>query len=302
LEHDDLMTPSRTGQQATDDATANGQVSKPTVRIETIKPDKANQILDEQNLRNRNMRESRVTHLAGILQRGEWRLTGDAIVFDQDGVLLNGQHRLAASGATGLPIQVVVLRHIPRENQDVMDDTLSRKLADALKLRGETNQHALAAGIGWAARLNYAEITGYAHYRNDAARPSIPQLLRFFADYPEISTARDQMQAMIRHMKLRPGPAIGVRWRLNQVDEEHAAAFFDRLRSGAMLEEGSAILALRRYIENESANRYRKSAQPDFKWVAVTMKAWNAWREDRPVQTLQYIYTSISKETWPVPR
>jgi hypothetical protein len=276
-------------------------VVKPTVRIETISPAKAIQILDEQNLRNRALRESRVTHLAGILQRGEWRLTGDAIVFDLDGVLLNGQHRLAACGAADVPIQVLVLRNLPREHQDVMDDTLSRKLADALKLRGDTDNNALAAGIAWSARLTYAEITGYAHYRNDAARPSIPQLLTYYGEHPGIMAALQQMRAPIRVLKLRPGPAIAVRYRLNQLNEAEAALFFDSLRSGAGLDEGSPILALRRYCENERDRYRRKSQQPDFKWVAVTIKAWNAWREGRSVNVLQYTYTPLAKEQWPEP-
>jgi hypothetical protein len=276
-------------------------VIKPSVRIETITPAKAAQILDEQNIRNRTLRESRVAHLAGILQRGEWRLTGDAIVFDLDGVLLNGQHRLAACGAVEIPIQVLVLRNLPRENQDVMDDTLSRKLADALKLRGIGDNNALAAGITWSARLTYAEITGYAHYRNDAARPSIPQLLRYYEDHPGLEEAMVQVRPAMKTLKLRPGPAIAVRYRLNQLDVDEAALFFDSLRSGANLDEGSPILALRRYCENERDRYRRKSAQPDFKWVAVTIKAWNAWREGRSVQVLQYSHTPLAKEQWPEP-
>jgi phosphoglycolate phosphatase-like HAD superfamily hydrolase len=290
----------RTGQTA-EQVGVNGKVVKPSVRIETITPAKAVEILDEQNSRNRQLRESRVIHLAGILQRGEWRLTGDAIVFDLDGVLLNGQHRLAAAGAADMPIQVLVLRNLPRENQDVMDDTLSRKLADALKLRGETDNNVLAAGINWSARLTYAEITGFAHYRSDAARPSIPQLLQFFSDHPGIQEAMVQMRPVIRQLKLRPGPAVAVRWRLNQVDEAESALFFDSLRSGADLSEGSPVLALRRYCENERDRYRRKSAQPDFKWVAVTIKAWNLWRDGDAREVLQFNYTPLNKETWPEP-
>jgi hypothetical protein len=294
----------RTGQatQDIDDVLTNGKVIKPTVRIEVIKPEKAIEILDEQNTRNRSLRSSRVTHLAGIIDRGEWRLTGDAIVFDLDGVLLNGQHRLAACGAVGKAIQVLVLRNVPRANQDVMDDTLSRKLGDALHLRGESDQHALASGIGWAARINYAEITGYAHYRNDAARPSIPQLLQFYDAHSDIRDAQLQIRGTVRTLKLRPGPAIGVTWRLNQVDARECALFFENLRTGAMLEEGSAILALRRYCENERDRNRGRKAGPDFKWVAVALKAWNAWREGRPISTLQYNYTPLTKEQWPEPR
>lgn len=279
----------------------NGKEIKPKSRIETISPARAEKILADQNIRNRDLRESRVTHLAAILDRGEWKLTGDAIVFDLDGVLLNGQHRLAASVAADKPIEVLVLRDIPRENQDVMDDTLSRRLGDALKLRGETDVHKMAAGIGWYARLVYAEITGNAHYANNAMRPSIPQLLQLYAENPRLRDACRDCTAVQRALRLRPGPLVAVWYRLTIVDQMHTEVFFEQLRTGVDLSEGSPILALRHYCENErDRNRGRQKA-PDFKWVAVTFKAWNAWREGRSLQTVSYIYTPLSREAWPEP-
>jgi hypothetical protein len=257
-------------------------------------------MLDEQNIRNRRLRESRVVHLAGIIDRGEWRLTGDAIVFDENGVLLNGQHRLAACGAVGRSITVIVLRNLPQANQDVMDDTLVRRLADALRLRGITDEHALAAGVGWLHRIYYADTQGLIHYRNDAARPSIPQLLKFYDEHDQLQEAMVQMRSLWKPLKLRPGPAIAVRYRLNEIDSAEAALFFDSLKTLVNLPEGSPVLALRRYIDNER-DRYRKSAQPDFKWVAVTFKAWNAWRDGRSLAVLQFSYTPLHKDTWPTP-
>jgi hypothetical protein len=295
-----LTVNTRTGHNVRD----NGQtgVQRPSVRIETIKPKRAAEILDEQNWHNRNLRTSRVAHLAAILSRGEWKLTGDALVFDEDGVLLNGQHRLAACGAADMPIEVIVLRNVPRANQDVMDDTLARRLGDALTLRGETEAHALAAGINWYARLGYAEYSNQAFYQNDAQRPSIPQLLKLYDDNPGLKEALLQTRPLWKLLKLRPGPAIAVRYRLNLVDADDAAVFFDTLRTRANIPEGSSLLALLRYIDNERDRTRSNRGGPDFKWVAVTIKAWNAWREGRPVQVLQYSYSSIHRDTWPVPQ
>jgi hypothetical protein len=275
---------------------------RPYVRIETIKPKKAEEILDEQNVHNRSLRSSRVTHLAAILKRGEWKLTGDAIVFDEDGVLLNGQHRLAACGVAGIPIEVVVLRNLPRVNQDVMDDTLSRRLGDALTLRGETDPHPLGSGINWYARLLYAEQTGLVFFQSDALRPSIPQLLTLYDANPGLREALVQTRPLWKLLRLRPGPSVAVRYRLNLIDPKDAAAFFDKLRTGADIPAGSALLALRRYIDNERDRTRSNRGGPDFKWVAVTIKAWNAWREDRPVTVLSYSYSSTHKEGWPIPQ
>lgn len=282
------------------EALTNGKVAKPVAKVQVITPKQAEQILSEQNINNRSLRESRVTHLAGNIQRQEWRLTGDCIVFDLDGVLLNGQHRLTACVAADEPIEVVVLRNVPRANQDVMDDTLSRRLGDALELRGETDVHRLGAGINWYARLVYAEITGALHYANNAMRPSIPQLLELYRENPGLKDALVDSRPVNKALRLRSGPLIAVWYRLSNVDKEHTQVFFDSLRTGANLDEESPILALRRYSENER-DRGRRKANPDFMWAAVTLKAWNYWREGRSVQVLRYTYSPLSREAWPEP-
>jgi hypothetical protein len=281
-------------------AIANGKVAKPTVRIQTITPKQADQILSEQNMHNRSLRESRVTHLAGNLARDEWRLTGSAIVFDLDGVLLDGQHRLAACVAADKPIEVIVLRNVPRENQDVMDDTLARRLGDALMLRGEGDVHRLGAGINWYARLVYAEITGRVHYANNAMRPSIPQLLEVYRENPGLRDALNNTRAVNQQLKLRSGPVIAVYYRLSRVDAQHTEAFFEQFRTGANLPEESPILALRRFSENER-DRARRKSNPDFMWPAVALKAWNYWREGRSIQVLKFLYGPLNSEQWPEP-
>jgi hypothetical protein len=293
------MSPTKASTKAIE--SVNGQVLKPTVRIERITPARADSILAENNLRNRDLRESRVTHLVGNIERDEWRLTGAAIVFDVDGVLLDGQHRLAACVIAEKPIEVIVLRNAPRESQDVMDDTLRRNLGDALRLRGEHDVFRLGAGIAWYARIVYAEISGTPHYANNARRPSIPQLLQFYADNPGLSEASVESRPATRALKLRPGPALAVYYRLMLVDAKDTAIFFDKLRTGADLPEGSPLLALRRYSQEEINRGRGRARNPDFKWVAVVVKAWNAWREGRDVKVLSYVYSGTTRETWPEP-
>jgi hypothetical protein len=279
----------------------NGHLVKPTVRIQTITPAQAEKWLAEANIRNRDLRESRIVHLVENIKREEWKLTGDSIVFDLDGVLLNGQHRLSACVLSGEPIECVVLRNIPRENQDVMDDTLSRKLGDALRLRGETDVHRLGAGIAWYQRMVYAEMTGSPFYADNGKRPSIPQLLAVFDENQGLRDCLAPSRPVLRALKLRPGPLLAVWYRLSLVDAQEAEVFFDGLRSGAELAEGSPILALRRYCEQERNVSRARNRNPDFRWVAVVVKAWNAWREARPIKVLSFTYSSTSRESWPEP-
>ena len=242
-----------------------------------------------------------VVHLAEIIKREEWRISTDAIGFDLDGVLINGQHRLMAAVVAELPIEVFVARNLPRESQDIIDDTLSRRLGDALRLRGETDVHKLAAGIGWYARITYAEMSNSPHYADNARRPSIPQLLRLFDENQGLRDSLRSVNPTQRALKLRPGPTVAVHYRLSIVDAEQTELFFSKLKTGEMLAARDPILILRRYSQEEIARGRGRVRNPDFRWVAVVIKAWNLWRDGKGADLLRYVYGPTHKEDWPEP-
>jgi hypothetical protein len=82
--------------------------------------------------------KSTVQQLAGQIQRGEWQLTHQGIAFDEDGVLIDGQHRLAAIVKAGLTVRLTVAHGVRRTASTVMDTGRKRTGRDALALAGET--------------------------------------------------------------------------------------------------------------------------------------------------------------------
>ena len=77
-------------------------------KIATITPDYAKKLLGANN-HNRTLRQSHVAWFEGILKRGEWKLTPDAVAVGHDGTLINGQHRMSAIANTGISAQCVLL-------------------------------------------------------------------------------------------------------------------------------------------------------------------------------------------------
>ncbi|MGW2238572.1 hypothetical protein ACWCWE_31920, partial [Streptomyces sp. NPDC001759] len=73
------------------------------------------------NTSNRPLSKSTVQHLAGQIQRGEWQLTHQGIAFDEDDVLIDGQHRLAAIVKAGVTVPLTVTHGVPRTAFTVMD-------------------------------------------------------------------------------------------------------------------------------------------------------------------------------------
>lgn len=66
-----------------------------------IGPKEAGKLLQLTNLHNRKLSSHHVTFLKNQMVNGFFRLSNDAITFDDDGILTNGQHRLTALALCG---------------------------------------------------------------------------------------------------------------------------------------------------------------------------------------------------------
>ncbi len=86
------------------------------------------------NRSNRKLRESHVQYLAREMSSGHWRLTHQGIAFSEDGMLIDGQHRLAAIELSGKAISIPVTFDVPSNNGEfiIIDRGLSRTVGDIL--------------------------------------------------------------------------------------------------------------------------------------------------------------------------
>ena len=57
-----------------------------------------------------------VNHLATLIKNGEFTLTHQGIAFDEDGNLIDGQHRLHAIIKAGIAVKMEVSSGWPRSN------------------------------------------------------------------------------------------------------------------------------------------------------------------------------------------
>jgi hypothetical protein len=287
----------------TNDETPTTKAAKPTVRIEQVGPRLADKWLGTQE-RNRDIANTRVAWLMGIIERGEWELTNDAISFDTTGRLLNGQHRLTAIVVSEQTLPLVILRGLPPSVQDVMDTGLVRRTADALKMRGEVQVFALAAALRWEHRLRRLEqdptdILSFGTHGAD--RPTTPHLLTIFDEDPERWREMVRLSAsMSRTIKVRPGVGAALFRRFFALDETDAGAFLEALMTGANLAEDDPILLLR---QNLQPTRIRsRNRMPDFKEAGLICKAWNLWRDGDRRGHLVWHYGGSGKEPFPIPR
>lgn len=81
-------------------------------RIELITPEAAQKYLSRNTHNYRPVRQHVVAAYADDMKSGKWERNGEAIVFDRDGVLKDGQHRLMAIAQSGLPQTMVIVEDV----------------------------------------------------------------------------------------------------------------------------------------------------------------------------------------------
>lgn len=268
--------------------------AKPDVTIERITPKKAEEYLGH-NIKNRNIRRRDVDAIARDMKSGDWDFNGESIKFDTDGSLSDGQHRLLAIVESGTTQQMVVVRNIRPEAQDSIDTGAGRKLHDVLKLRGEVHGPSLAAAL----RLVTLWKNGYRSVNGANFRPTNPQCLATLDKHPELRDHTRQAVLVANNCDLPGSVAALCIWLFNNIDSEDCAHFFERLSSEVGHVKGDPIYELRRTLANSRDHRSERSRT----WLlAITIKAWNAYRDGEPVSLYKFRSGGSNPEKFPEPR
>ena len=85
-----------------------------TVEVESITPEMAAEYL-KHNAHHRKVKQKKIDEFANTLKSGTWQLNGKTVVFDSNGRLMGGQHRLNAVVQSGIPLLTLVVRGVAPE-------------------------------------------------------------------------------------------------------------------------------------------------------------------------------------------
>jgi hypothetical protein len=116
----------------------------PDISIEKVGPAKAKAFLDK-NERNRPLNDKLVDLYAYDMKQGKWVFNNDAICFNSQGALSNGQHRLNAIIRSGQTCEFVVIRKMEDDAFKYMDTQKKRTAADVLAIEGVSEANRIAA-------------------------------------------------------------------------------------------------------------------------------------------------------------
>lgn len=254
-------------------------------RVEKVSPSLARKWLDQSvGQTQRGVRKNRVNKLAHAIESGQWQVTHQGIALSDEGVVLDGQHRLLAIIQAGQTVEMMVMRDVPTEVFHSIDTGASRTPADSLKIAGYTDTNVLASVI--RTLLIYRDVVG-----TTASEWSTLDRVKTTTDILEYLEDRDHEKAALgavkagrmvagavsRHGASTPVAAANLILMTFPTDigPTTLAEFNARLCDGVMLPSRSPVLALRRWLVSDSGyvNLSHGSRRPVT--VAVFLKAVN---------------------------
>ena len=245
--------------------------------VTEITPEIARAWLDK-NVKNRKLSARRVAAFARDIKNNAWRFTGDAIRFDVNGNLLDGQHRLRACIEAGKPFTSLVLYKLPTESRDFIDLGAPRSPADVLMLNGHVNTIKLAAAArtlimlrsGYHSESGFDRVTTHEIMACLKKHPLLPHSILKCHACLGISTSLlavvHYIGAVILEKRSRADAFVKV-WTTGQPDYDGDPAHI--LRERLLREKGSAT-GLKR------DERYR-----------LLFHTWNAFAKKKPVELLR---------------
>jgi hypothetical protein len=107
-----------------------------SAQIESITPELAVKYLELNFKSNRKLSQTSVGKYVKIMKAGKWNVNCDAIGFDEQGRLINGQHRLTSVVRLGSPVEFLVVRGLAIESAKGQDTGRRRMMHDRITIDG----------------------------------------------------------------------------------------------------------------------------------------------------------------------
>ncbi|MEU5691196.1 hypothetical protein [Actinosynnema sp. NPDC020468] len=240
-----------------------------------LTPEVASEILGR-NIENRRLDRHTVELYASAMNRGEWKLSHQGIAVDHRGVLLDGQHRLAAVVKSGKAVPMLVVRGVQRDTFSVVDTGKKRSASDALQLTGAQDTNHLAAALRY---LHMYETLpkDIGSWSGGRTRTTNEQILELLRTHPGMHDCVRRARPLSTNTGIIASAcATAIYLTERAAPNVDATEWFSGVLTGANLDLGDPRLAFRNFFVNgrAQAGRRRMNAREH---IAIYIKAWNDW-------------------------
>jgi len=265
------------------------------IKVEKITPAKAAKYL-ERNSNNRPLNRRRVRELAGIMTARKWILNGQGISFGTTGVLLDGQHRLAAVVLSKVTIEIMVCRNLPTHVFTTIDQQRKRTASDMYSMAGLTRTAARSSTIRALQQLSayspnlHSGGVQLPHDVSIRVAESLPELGRSLT-----FVLSNDFKAAFNKVG-RPAIWRGLHHVSCHYEPKGHLGFWTPLVTGENLSAGSPMLALRKRLTGYRAD-LPAVKQSQNRIFATVIYCWNSWHKGKSLRS-----TSVPAKVKNLPR
>ena len=255
----------------------------PAMRLERVTPDTAREWLQRINAQRR-LKERTVAGYAADMRAGRWEEDITPIVFDENGDLVNGQHRLNAVIESNLEQSFWVRRGVTANSIFRMDQGAPRRTGDQLTIKGISYGGSIATIAGIYAKYHLLpDVVWGTHTTSQVTKSMILDIA--LEKVEEMSDAlvvgREAFRATRAHqssyavlsMLVAEGSSYTEMW----------ADFHWGVTTGAELTQVDPRLAFRTYSVRPDAPKWGSGQSQLF----AAIKTWNAYVDDKSVRMLK---------------
>jgi len=267
-------------------------MNKMYAEIVVITPEEAQNILNTKNVVNRPINKSMVDRYAASMKAGAWQINGESLIFAPDGTLLDGQNRLAAVVKANVSVPFCVWYNVPETARSCMNIGRKRTAANILHFKGYKNATIMAPIV----RMAYIyDVVDHSLNLQKSGHEVNADIIDRYADYLNPDVAESTAIAAGCRYHLKPSVIGLCHLIFSRKNKALADEFIHQLVTGEHLTEGHPVLTLlNKLIGSYSNGKSRLSIRNQ---IALYIKAWNAFVEDKPLPELSWNFRT---EAFPV--
>lgn len=258
-----------------------------TIRFVTVTPDMARDLLGSMT-DNRQPHRRQVEQITRALAAGDFEFNGEPLIIDDNGRMIDGQHRCLACAASGVAFDTLIVSGIRPRAIDTIDQASRRTAADVLRMASVPNASVTAAAVRllWAHRQH----GGMWNMANVQASPReiegmLAKLGGSFAPHAVVGAAAQ------RALGGAGSFYAAMHYLFSQKDAAATERFFEPLISGVNLSEGDPVLLLRRRLDENAKTRKGRLSMVEM--YSLFVNAFNASRRGRKLMVLRGLYNNI---------
>tara|TARA_R110000782_G_scaffold63718_1_gene130403 strand:- start:57 stop:884 length:828 start_codon:yes stop_codon:yes gene_type:complete len=264
-----------------------------TVELTYVTPELASNLL-KFNSENRTLKDAHVTFLSNQIKNGLFMENGEAIIFDYNRILKDGQHRLKAISINNKSFFIPIVRGVAPNSMATYDTGRNRTAGDILKLSGFNNSNNIAAftQVIFKYKLKKSKSSTVGHMKEDLTNQQVLDFVE--VNYDWMNNIHSKSLSIAQKMNLRVLSATSLNLITYLIGGENPSAQvyeFIKHLTGTVKTESSAPL----YVYNKLYNSKINKEPLNFYWVlGMSLKAWNFYNEGNPA--IKYFRFDVSQD------